>query len=196
MRFAKNTASLRWDATLLRTLARFTSLLPPQRLHRPPPARADLRGHGSEVRAAGGAGLVQVEAAVHLHHHGGHARVLPVAAGGHQGAGKRAVQLHAPAIRREGLHEGAGGGFAGVKGVGAYADVRANVRAGPAFAGQRSGRKAVAVHHQTAAVARQHAGHRAFQLRVVRVVPSVNIHVTNYVNLLEPTTQSKRQAYN
>jgi len=118
---------------------------PPQRLYRPTPARADLRGHGVEVRAAGGAGLVQVEAAVHLHHHGGHARVLPVAAGGHQGAGKRAVQLHAPAIRREGLHEGAGGSFTGVEGVGAYADVRANVRAGPAFVGQRTGRKAVAV---------------------------------------------------
>ena len=127
---------------------------PPQRLHRPPPARADLRGHGVEVRAAGSVCFVQIEAPAHLHHHGGHARVLPVAAGGHQGAGKRAVQLHAPAIRREGLHEGAGGGFAGVEGVGAYADVRANERAGPAFVGQRTGRKAVAVHHQTPAVTR------------------------------------------
>ena len=71
------------------------------------------------------------------------------------------------------MHEGAGGGFAGVEGVGAYADVRANVRAGPAFVGQRTGRKAVAVHHQTPAVTRQHAGHRAFQLRVVRVVLGV-----------------------
>ena len=54
-----------------------------------------------------------------------------------------------------------------MEGVGVYTDVRANVSAGPAFVGKRTGRKTVAVHNQTPAVTRQHAGYRAFQLRVV-----------------------------
>ncbi len=97
MRFTKNTRSRRREPEFLAVSADYSDrraaskLAPtttftsptsplPHRVYRLRPTGADLRSDSGEVGAGRGVRFVQVEVAVHFHHHGGDARVLAVAA--------------------------------------------------------------------------------------------------------------------
>ena len=131
----------------------------------------DFSGGPIEIRFGFEADRVEVQIAIHFHHHGLHPRVSPISTGGHERPCKGVIERHAPAVAAECLNKRLLQRLRGMKSIGADAYIRSLMASISIFVGQRSTRKAMPVDHDASTMLCHGDSRSRLELCVMRVIP-------------------------